>query len=486
MIRRHSPFGLCSRRFLFQPQTLWSAAPALAALLAAASLSAQVITIDTSGKGSATANGPIDRQFSQITPTKVELTKTELDPKTRLLLIREMQSEQGFAMRPFPRGHKGLTLEANGKLAPAGESYLNMVVSEGLSARPGSRLVITDIKFDKDKIIFDLNDGPDAKHRFLRHVQIGMGPEMGDPDVDPTLANQEGDPTGARLTLTFHDHVPELTGQQVKALLAPLISFDVKTPIQAFTDTLPPDLKKAILDHKVLVGMSTEMVLYAKGQPLTKSREMDGQMPFEEWIYGTPPEEVNFVRINGNRVIRLEVARDGEPVETFTKDVVSAMLRTDGTPVMTAQTSTRTVHEGDVQVDPDKQAPAAPPSLRNPGETLPDEKQSTGVMRPVQMPKPHTDDQQTAEQPGANPDEQQAPANGQPAQPANGQAASGSQAGGSQPPTQSKPQSAPQSAPGNSQTPGSQPATPPPAGSSQYTTTSSAAPPANSGSAQSN
>jgi hypothetical protein len=484
MIRRHLPVCLIPRRFLLCPQTPRSIAPALAALLAAASLSAQVITIDTSGKGSPTANGPIDRQFAQITPTKVDLSKTELDPKTRLLLIREMQSEQGFAMRPFPRGHKGLTLEANGKLAPAGESYLNMVVSEGLSARPGGRLVITDIKFDKDKIIFDLNDGPDARHRFLRHVQIGMGPEMGDPDIDPTLANQAGDPSGSRLTLTFHDHIPELTSQQVKALLAPLISFDVKTPIQAFTDTLPPELKKAILDHKVLVGMSTEMVLYAKGQPLTKSREMDGQMPFEEWIYGTPPEDVNFVRINGNRVIRLEVAKDGEPVEVFTKDVVSAMLRTDGTPVMTAQSNTRTVREGDVEIDPDKQAPAAPPSLRNPGEQIPTDKQSTGVMRPVQMPKPHTDDQQTAEQPGANPDEQQAPANGQPAQ-SSGQASSASQPATSQaaPANGQQPnQSKPQSAPGNSQPPAPQP----PAGTSQYTTTSSAAPPATSRSAQSN
>jgi hypothetical protein len=463
---------------------------AAACLLGAAALAAQVITIDTSGKGKATTNGPIDRQFSQVTPTKVELTKTELDAKTRLLLIRELQSEQGFAMRPFPRGHKGLTLEANGKLEPAGESYLNMVVSEGLSARPGARLVITDLKFEKDKIVFDLNDGPDAKHRFLRHVQIGMGPEMGDPDIDPTLANQEGDPTGSRLTLTFHEHVPELTSQQVKALLAPLISFDVKTPIQAFTDTLPPELKKAILDHKVLVGMSTEMVLYAKGQPLTKSREMDGQMPFEEWIYGTPPDDVNFVRINGNRVIRLEIAKDGEPVQIFTKDVVSAMLRTDGTPVMTAQTNTRTVHEGDVQVDPDKQAPAAPPSLRNPGETIPADQQTTGVMRPVQMPKPHTDDQ-TADQPGANPDEQQqTPANGQSAQQTNGQpaqgggqASSGSQpvnsqaapANGQQP---SANQNKPQTAPAGSQAPQAPP--------SQYTTTSSAAPPATPGAAQSN
>jgi hypothetical protein len=460
-------FGLVS---VTRPHSLSAFAPAcaFAALLAASPLVAQVLTIDTSGKGKATANGPIDRQFSQVTPTHVELTKTELDVKTRLLLIREMQSEQGFAMRPFPRGHKGLTLEANGKLAPVGESYLNLVVSEGLSAKPGARVVITDIKFDKNKIIFDLNDGPDARHRFLRHVQIGMGPEMGDPDIDPTIANQQGDPTGSRLTLAFSDHVPELTSQQVKALLAPLISFDVKTPVQAFTDTLPTQLKDAILGHKVLVGMTTDMVLFAKGQPLTKSREIDGQMPFEEWIYGTPPEEVDFVRINGNRVIHLEVAKDGEPLQVFTQDVVSAMLRTDGTPVLTAQANTRTVREGDVETNPDKQAPAAPPSLRNPGENLPTDNTSVGVMRPVQMPKPHPDDQ-----PGANPDEQQqAPANGQATQPANSQSP---QAGSGQPSSNG---GQPQAAPANSSAP--------PASPSQFTTTSSVSKPAPPDAAQPN
>ena len=386
------------------------AACALAALLAAAACSAQVITVNTTGKGPVAATGPVDRQYAQIEPTHVELTKTGLDTKARLELIRALQSEQGFAMRPFPRGHKGLTLAANGKLDPAGTGYLNMVISEGLSAKPGSRVVITNIMIDPSKIVFDLNGGPDAKHRFLRHIQIGAGP-MGDPDIDPAIANQAGDPVGARLTLTFADHVPGLTPAQVKALLAPLISFDVKTPVQAFTDTLPPALKEAILSHKVLVGMSTDMVLYAKGQPLTKSREVDGQMPFEEWIYGTPPEEVDFVRVNGNRVIRIEVSKNGEPMQIFTKDVVSDMMLTNGSPVLTAQSNTRTVKEGDVQTDPDKQAPAAPPSLRNPGEKLPTDNSTTGVMRPVQFPKPHPD-----EQPGANPDEQSTtpPAAGQP------------------------------------------------------------------------
>jgi hypothetical protein len=198
------------------------------------------------------------------------------------------------------------------------------------------------------------------------------------------------------------------------------------------------------------------MVLFAMGKPTTRTREMDGQMPFEEWIYGTPPQEVDFVRINGNRVIRLEIAREGEPLQIFTKDVVSAMMTTDGKPVIAA--NTRTIHEGDVETDTDKQAPSAPPSLRKSGETLPTDNTSVGVMRPVQFPKPHTDSQ-----PGANPDEQPSTpaAAGPPApasypQPAAQGSAQSPPADGSQP--QSAPASTPpapaasqQSAPGKSQ-----------------------------------
>ena len=357
---------------------------------------AQVLVVDTSGKGNVATTGPVDRRYAQIEPTHVELSKEPLDPTARIMLIRSLESDQGFAMRPFPRGHKGLTLAANGKLEPAGVNYLNMVVSQGLSAKPGQRVVITNIRIDRSKIVLDFNGGPDPRHRFLRHVQISAGPQMGDPDIDPALTNPNGEPVGSRLTLTFAGRVPELTPAQLKALLAPLLSFDVKSPIQAFTDTLPKDLKNAILDHKVLVGMSTDMVLFAKGQPSSKVREMDGQMPFEEWIYGKPPEDVDFVRINGNRVIRVEIARAGQPLQIFTQDVVSPMMLASGQPEFAA--NTRTVAEGDVQPDPDKQAPAAPPSLRLPGEQLPADNTRVGVMRPVQFPG--------SKQPGSNPDEQ--------------------------------------------------------------------------------
>lgn len=378
---------------------------------------AQAITIDTSGKGTtATLSGtPVDHQFQQIEPTHVDLPTGVMGDRNRLEVIRIMQSEQGFAMRPFPKGHKGLTLAANGNLEPAGEAYMNMVTSEGLSVKPGGRLVVTDIKVDHEKIIFDLNGGPDQKHRFLRHVEIGTGSDM----TNPVVSGNDS-PLGARLTLTFKDRVPELTGAQVKALLAPLISFGVKSPVQAYTDTLPKSLKSAIDDHQALVGMNTDMLMYAKGQPQNKMREMDGQMPIEIWLYGAPPEDVTFVRINGNRVIRVEIAKVGKPVQVFEKDVVTPMLQADGHQPLQQASNVRVVKEGDVQRDPDKQAPAAPPTLAGPGEKIPDAGAGGAgtEMKPVHFPKKQPD-----AQPGANPDEQE-PAAEKPADQGNGQASS--------------------------------------------------------------
>ena len=366
-------------------------AVALAAMPAAGG---QAITINTKNP----SGEIIDRRYAQIQPTSVNLPTNQIDARGHQDILRSLVAEQGFAMRPLPKGKKGLVLEANGKLKPAGEAYMTEVTEHGLSVKPGERVVLSNIHIDRDRIVFDINGGPEHKHEFLRHIQIGMG---GSGATNPVVQDSDQDPTGARITLTFSKFLPDVTPAQIKALLSPLISFDIKTPVQAYTDTLPPKLKEAILTHHVMVGMSTDMVLFAMGPPESKSREMEGQMPFEEWIYGHPPQDVNFVRVNGNRVIRVEIAKTGQPLEVFTKDEVTGMMMTDGRPVLAdaGQKDTKTIQLGDVHRNPDTQAPIAPPTLRAPGEKLPIDDPSTdprlsreGPMKPVIFPKDTSND----------------------------------------------------------------------------------------------
>ena len=259
-------------------------------------------------------------------------------------------------------------------LVPPGNGYAEELEKFGVSSKPGDRVVITKFEVKPDRILFEFNDGPEKHHHILQHIEVGgMG------GMAP-LAQDDGHvPIGSRMVLVFNKFVPEMTASQVRGLIAPMIDFSLKTPVEAFADTLPPKLKGAVLNHEVLVGMNREMVLKAVGQPDQKVRETDGQTPFEEWIYGQPPHEVQFVRFNGNRVIRLEIADVGQPPVIRDKD------ETDG---YFAGQFVRQVRLGDAPpAAPNKEhAPAAAPTLRKPGEELPDAVNKDQQMKPVQFP----------------------------------------------------------------------------------------------------
>lgn len=329
---------------------------------------AQVFTVTPEG---------IDGKYLEFHPTDIPLPDQPLTNHSREDLLRFLQAEQGFSMRPLPI--LSLTLHANGAMQPAGADYANAIRSHGLSVKAGERVTVTDVRIEKDRVLLDFNGGPEHKHKWLRHVSIGMDPNM----TTPVVHDDQQTPSGTRIVLIFPHGVPDVTGLQVEALIKPIVDFSVKTPLQAFTDTLPPALRKTILEHHVLVGMNTEMVMSALGTPKNKVRERDGDTPFEEWIYGDPPQPVQFVRFNGNRVIRVEIAKVGESPVIRTENEMGDYWNT------APADNTRMVKLGD-QNPADAAAqntPHAPPTLRNPGEKLPaDDDSNKAVMKPVQFP----------------------------------------------------------------------------------------------------
>lgn len=356
-------FAWCRPSFLRLPMTgLWLLALAGAAYT-------QVFTVTPEG---------VDPRYLDYQPTDISLPSAPLSAHNRQDLLRFLQSEQGFAMRPLPVST--LTLKANGKLEPSGSDYANAVREHGISAKPGAHVTLTDVRIEHDRVVFDINGGPEHKHKWLRHVSIGTDPNY----TNPVVRDDAQIPSGSRLVLVFPGHVPDITGMQMEALIKNVIDFNVKSPQQAYTDTLPPAIRKSVLEHHVLVGMNTDMVVSALGQPRSKVRERDGNVPFEEWIYGEPPAETQFVRINGNRVIQVEVAKVGEPPVIRTQNEMGDYWNTR------PAENTRTVALGDraPAKEGEDSAPKAPPSLKNPGEKLPADKDAnTPQMQPVQFPK---------------------------------------------------------------------------------------------------
>jgi hypothetical protein len=340
----------------------------------------------------------VEKHFTEFTPTHVRYPDVGMTPLGREELIRFMQAEQGFAMRPLPIAT--LTLHANGHMEPTGDKYVDLLHAKGISVKPGDRVVVTDIRIHDKTIELDLNGGPEHKHRILRHITIGMGV------AEIPLAQDDGTPpTGSRLTLEFEERVPDVNGEQLEGLLKPMIDFGVKSPAEAYAEAMPAFLRRAIMGHRVLVGMDRDMVRYAKGEPMRKVRETDAQgKPFEVWIYGEAPQPVEFVRFEGSYVVRDELARVGEPMLVRTANEMGDYWGNQ--PVVA--NNQHEVQFGDRTQQDVKQenAPRQAPTLRQPGENLP-ATPDVPAMEPVNMPP----DQQRPGDPGYTPPAPQ-PGNG--------------------------------------------------------------------------
>lgn len=311
--------------------------------------------------------GEHQQNIPRFEPTHVTLDPQKLTPRGHRELITAFTAEQGFARRPLPLDTHGLVLHANGELKPDGMDYEEMLQKHGISSKAGDRLVITDVRIDANRIVFEFNGGPDHKHKVLRHISIGAG------GGDMPLVRDDGqEPVGSRLTLAFDKGVPEMTADQVRALIQPVIDFSVKTPLEAYVDTLPPKLKEAILNHRVLVGMDRKMVVYALGAPHDKVREDKNGVMFEEWIYGEAPQPVQFVRFQNNHVVQVETGAVGQDLVVRNQDETGGY---------TGVGDIHQVNMGDAppSAEGDSKRRAAP-TLRNPGEQLP------GSVQPVQMP----------------------------------------------------------------------------------------------------
>jgi hypothetical protein len=288
-----------------------------------------------------------------------------ISKQTRMDLIRAFNSELVYIRSPFPMGKTGLTLK-EGQLTPSGDELQRMIAMWGPAGKPGDQARISEILVKNDRIHFEINGGAVKRQKWYQHIQFGGGGGM--TSVAPSDSN--ANPRGSYVDLVFAGYVPELDPQQLKNLLRPVFDFNAKSAVEAYLDTLPPKIREAIKQHQILVGMNRDMVTAAKGRPPKKIREREGDVDYEEWIYGEPPQDVDFVRLVGDEVVRLEIMKvDGQKIVRAEKEVEIEQ------PTV-AKSST----------EPQVRPPNAP-SLRRPGEEE-DPTSPAGGRTPMSKPPP--------------------------------------------------------------------------------------------------
>jgi len=289
-----------------------------------------------------------------------------ISKETREEIIHAFNAELVYIHTNFPMGTTGLKLK-NGTVTPSGLELQRLMALWGPAAKPGDRARISDVVIKEDHIRFEINGGPIKKQKWYQRIQISGA----NASVPVAPSDSSANARGSFVDLYFDKYVPEITGPDLKQLLRPVFDFDAKSALEAYLETVSPQVKEAIKNHHVLVGMNRDMVIYAKGRPPRKVREHEGgvqsggqsDVEYEEWIYGTPPEDVDFVRFVGDEVVRVETMKvDGQKIVRTEKEVDL------GAPTVAKKQEER---------------PANAPTLRRPGEEMPE---STPAVNPSSVP----------------------------------------------------------------------------------------------------
>ena len=337
-------------------------------LLVPASILTAQVTNATAPQAEQASPTPSAQHHTQPPAPPIPANAPRMSKQTRYEIIRDFETQIVYARTFFPMGTKGIQLK-DGVATPNGEELRQALAIYGPSVRPGDPAHISFVQIKSDHIHFDLNGGPVHRKKWYEHVQVeganGAPVQMG---PDQAVQNAHG----TYLDVYFDKYVPEMTARQLRDLLYPVLDFNARSKEEAYLDTVPPKVKEAIQAHHVLVGMNTEMVLHARGKAPKKVREKDGDTEYEEWIYGEPPQDVDFVRIVGDEVIRVETMRvGGQKIVRTEKEVI--------------------LEKPDKDTEAKKEQedrPANAPSLRRPGEDTDNVPKPADGVSPVPIARP--------------------------------------------------------------------------------------------------
>jgi hypothetical protein len=219
--------------------------------------------------------------------------------------VRYVDGEFAHVVKSLPAGKDGFTMHP---LQPFDDQMLHRTLSSrGAAVNPGDSVQITALHFKKTRIVLLLNGGGNKGNGWRDRITGGISgiPTM---SASPNNNGNEAAAAGSTLVLDFGGPIPEMTPDQLKAMLAPVLNFShERSAALQWSQTLPPDMQRAITEKRAIIGMTRDMVEAAIGKPDRKVRERNANGDeTEDWIYGQPPAITLFVTFIGEKVTRVE------------------------------------------------------------------------------------------------------------------------------------------------------------------------------------
>src|ERR1700689_5431383 len=207
---------------------------AMAVVLVGENCSAQATEPDSQGqlrKAVQRAPSSSDQSTASEQPIAppVPANAPRISKQARYRVIREFETQLVYSRTSFPMGRKGLLLK-DGVITPNGEQLRQDLALWGPAVKPGDPAHISFVQIKDDHIHFEINGGPTHHKKWYQGVQVSGA--YGQP-VNNGADEVQTNPHGSFLDVYFDNRVPEMTTQQLRALLYPVLDFNARNREQA-------------------------------------------------------------------------------------------------------------------------------------------------------------------------------------------------------------------------------------------------------------
>jgi hypothetical protein len=227
----------------------------------------------------------------------------KLAEEDRIELIRGLTAEYATVKALLPRSRKALEFDSKGTWDK--KAWSNVAKESGPAARNGDLVQVTSIDIENDRIVLQINGGYKGGRKWYQGIQMsgGIG---GGTDVPLSQGNDSNAPGGTSIAILFHKPLEPIKAAEVKKMLAPVLDFEKRSATQVYSESLSPEVQKAIKEKRVLVGMDKDQVIMTLGRAQHRSRETKDGLEVEDWVYGTPPGKITFVTFSNDKVIKVK------------------------------------------------------------------------------------------------------------------------------------------------------------------------------------
>jgi hypothetical protein len=203
----------------------------------------------------------------------------QISKDARFEMLRTVLADQAASKIGMPFGTGGVELSDSGEVNK--QKLEGDLKKNGQSIDVGKVVTVTDLSFDDDKIEIELDGGGKNKKGFFDRLEVGMGSQ-----TTPVSRDDPKKAKGSKVVLKFAGKVPpDITPDQLKELLSPVLDFNKRNFLKTGFDSLPPEFQEAVKAKEAMIGMDRNTVVMAMGRPSNKVREKKDGVETEDWIY---------------------------------------------------------------------------------------------------------------------------------------------------------------------------------------------------------